>query len=67
MSVLFDLQIFQRLLKIRDDIIDMLAANGQSNGAGRDILLGKLLVGQLAVRGRRRVNDQALDVRDVGQ
>ena len=41
----------KRLRKIRKDIVNMLAADRQTDGAGRDILLGKLLVVQLTMRG----------------
>ena len=45
----------------------MLGADGQADGIGADALVGELLLGQLAVGRGGRVDDQALDVRDVGE
>ena len=45
----------------------MLRADGKSDRAGRDVLLRQFFVVELSVRGRRRVNDEALDVRDIRQ
>ena len=57
----------QRLLQIGDDVIDVLGADGQADGVLVDLLLGQLRVGQLAVGGGGRVDDEALDVRHVCQ
>ena len=57
----------QRLLQIGDDVGGILQADREAHhvvaGAGGLALL----VGELAVRGRGRVDDQAADVADVGQ
>ena len=45
----------------------MLGADGQTDGVLVDLLLGQLLIVQLAVGGGSRVDDQALDVGNVGQ
>ena len=45
----------------------MLGADGQTDGVLVDLLLGQLLIVQLAVGGGSRVDDQALHVSDVGQ
>ena len=55
----------KRLRKIRKDIVNMLAADRQTDGAGRDILLGKLLVVQLTMRGRSGVDDETLHIRHI--
>ena len=57
----------QRLIQIPDQIVGRLEADRQAHdivaGAGRDALL----VGELAVRGRGRVQDQAARVADIGE
>ena len=45
----------------------MLGADGQADGVLIDLLLGQLLIVQLAVGGGGRVDDKALHVRYVGQ
>ena len=45
----------------------MLRADGQADGVGLDALIQQLLLGQLAVGRGGRVNDQTLDVRNIGQ
>ena len=61
------LKSIQRLIKISDDIVDMLRADREADGAGRDVLLRQFLVVQLTMRGRRWMNDEALDVRNIRQ
>ena len=53
--------------QIGDDVIDVLGADGQADGVLIDLLLGQLLLVQLAVGGGGRVDDKALHVRYVGQ
>ena len=55
------------VLEVSNDIVDMLRTDGQTDGVLIDLLLGQLLVVQLAVGGGSRVNDKALDVSDVCQ
>ena len=45
----------------------MLRADGQPDGVGLDALIQQLRLGQLAVGRGGRVDDQTLDVRDVGE
>ena len=45
----------------------MLRADGQADGVRPDALIEQLLRRELGVRRRGRVDDEALDVRDVGQ
>ena len=45
----------------------MLRADREADRAGRDVLLRQFLVVQLTVRGRRRMNDKTLDVRNIRQ
>ena len=45
----------------------MLGADGETDRVAVDALIGQFLVAQLRMGGRRRVDDQRLDVRDVGQ
>ena len=54
-------------LQIGDDVIDVLGADGQADGVLIDLLLGPLLIIQLAVGGGGRVDDQTLHVRNVCQ
>ena len=54
-------------LQIGDDVIDMLSADGQADGVLIDLLLGQLLIVQLAVGGGSRMDDQALYVCNVCQ
>ncbi len=54
-------------LQIGDDVIDVLGADGQADGVLIDLLLGQLLIVQLAVGGGGRVDDQALHVCNVCQ
>ena len=57
----------ERLLEVRDDIVDVLHADGEADGRGRNVLLRKLRGAELGVRGRAGMDDQALDVGHVGQ
>ena len=45
----------------------MLRADGQADGVRPDALIEQLLRRELGMRRRGRVDDEALDVRDVGQ
>ena len=54
-------------LQVSDDIINMLRADGEADGALLDILLRQLLWGQLRMGGGVGVDDQALHIRHVGQ
>ena len=58
---------FEGGLEVGEDVVDVLGADGQADGIGADALVGELLPGQLAVGRGGRVDDQALDVRDVGE
>ena len=49
-------------LEVGDDVVDVLGADGQADGVLVDLLLGQLLIGQLAVSGGSRMDDQTLDV-----
>lgn len=53
--------------QIGDDIVDVLGADGQTDGILVDLLLGQLLIVQLAVGGGSGVDDQALHVGNVCQ
>lgn len=63
----FGLNAFKRLVKIGEDIVDMLAADGKPDRARGDVLLGEFLVIELTVRRRGRMDDEALHIRDVGK
>ena len=54
-------------LEVGDDVVDVLGADGQADGVLVDLLLGQLLIGQLAVSGGSRVDDQTLDVGHICQ
>ena len=54
-------------LQVSDDIINMLRADGEADGALLDILLRQFLRGQLRMGGGVGVDDQALYIRHVGQ
>ena len=45
-------------LEVSDDVVDVLGADGQADGVLVDLLLGQLLIGQLAVSGGSRMDDQ---------
>ena len=53
-------------LEVGDEVIGMLRADGQADGVRADALIEQLLRRELGVRRRGRVDDEALDVRDVG-
>ena len=57
----------ESLLQIRDDIIDMLRADGKADGALGDALVKELFFGELGVGGGGRMNDQTLHVGNIGQ
>lgn len=54
-------------LEVGDDVVDVLGADGQADGVLVDLLLGQLRIGQLAVGGGSRMDDQALDVGHICQ
>ena len=54
-------------LEVGDDVVDVLGADGQADGVLVDLLLGQLLIGQLAVSGGSRMDDQTLDVGHICQ
>ena len=54
-------------LEVSDDVVDMLGADGQTDGVLIDLLLGQLRISQLAVGSGGRVDDEALDVGHVCQ
>ena len=56
----------ETLLEIGEDVVDSLDTHGEAHQAGRDTRLELLLRGELAVRRRRRVDDQRAYVADVG-
>ena len=55
----------EALVKVGDDIVDVLGADGKADGRRRDALIEKLLLGQLGVRGGRGMDDEGLDIRNV--
>ena len=55
------------LVQVPDNIVDIFDAHGDPHQVLADSGRGLLLVVQLLVRGRSRVNDQALGVAEVGQ
>ena len=55
----------EALFEVGDDVVDMLCADRQAARCLRDACLGKLLIGQLGVRRRCRMNHQRLDIRDI--
>ena len=54
-------------MEIGKNVVDVLGADGETNGVGLDTLIGELLLGELAVGRGSRMDDQALDIGDVGQ
>jgi len=61
------LDVRQRLVEIRNDIVDMLDANGQSHHFLADTRPGEFLRRQLPVRRRRRMTCQRFAITDVDQ
>ena len=60
-------QNLEGLVEIVNDIIDVLRADGQANRRRRDAGRSELLLVHLGVRRRSRMDDERLDVRDIGQ
>src|SRR5690606_17084688 len=56
----------QRLVEVPQDVVDVLDADAQAHEVGAHAGRGLLVGGKLAVRGRGRVDGQALGVADVG-
>ena len=64
------LQLFRRfkpLFQICDDVVDVLCADGQPDRSREDALVSQFFLCKLGVCRCRRVDDQALDVRNIGQ
>ncbi len=57
----------QRLLKIADQIVRRLKPDRQADDVGAGAGGGSLLVGELAMGGRGRVQDEAAGVADIGE
>lgn len=57
----------ETVLQVSQNVVDVLCADGQPDGAGLDALIQKFLVGELAVGGSRRVDDQTLDIGSIGK
>ena len=57
----------EALFQIGDDVVDMLGADGKTDGIGVNILILQLFSAQLRVGGCGRVDDQALHICDVCQ
>ena len=55
------------LIEIVNDIIDVLRADGQADRRRRDARSGEFLLVHLGVRRRSRMDDERLDIRDIGQ
>ena len=55
------------LIEIVNDIIDVLRADGQANRRRRDAGCSELLLVHLGVRRRSRMDDERLDVGNIGQ
>ena len=61
---------FKRLPQIPQDVVDILDADRQPDHVGTDSAGGKILIRQLLVRSRRRMNDEALaiaHIREMGE
>jgi len=56
----------QRLFNIRQDVIDMLNANGQTDKIRRDACGQLFFRRQLLMRGGRRMNRQRFGITDIG-
>ena len=59
--------LFQGLIQIRQDIVDMLDAHGKPYQVGRDARRRLILCRELGMGGAGRVDGQALGVADIGQ
>ena len=57
----------EAFLQVGDNIVDMLGADGQSDGVRAYALVQQFLEGELGVGGGGRVDDQGLHVRHVSQ
>ena len=57
----------ERLVQVGQNIVDVLNADGQPDGAGADALVQQLRLGELGVGGGGGVDDQALHIGHVGQ
>jgi hypothetical protein len=56
-----------RIIKIFNNVINVLCANRQTDGALEDTLICQLTVGQLRMSGGGRMNYQTLNICDVSQ
>src|SRR5262245_13734352 len=61
------LDLRQRLLDVGDDVVLVLDADRETHDVRPGARRGALLVGELAVRGRGRMDDERARVADVGQ
>ena len=61
------LNLIECLGKIFDDVIDMLCADGETDGRRSDVLFGQFLGCHLRVGGGVRMNYEALDVCNISQ
>ena len=67
MVVLLLLNFVECLLEVIQNVVDVLGADAQTNGRGRDVLLCQLLRTHLRVGGGVGVDDEALHVGNVGK
>ena len=57
----------ERLLEVVDDVLVVLGADGQTDCAFEDALVGGLFPAQFGVRGGERMDDEALHVGHVSE
>lgn len=57
----------ESLLEVPNDVISVFGANGKADSRRRDALIGQFGIGELGVRGRGRVDYEALNVCHVCQ
>lgn len=57
----------ESLIKVSDDVLSVLDADGKAHGTGSDAGLELLSGGHLGVRGRGRMDDKALGIGHVGE
>ena len=62
-----DFGALQRVAEIPDEIVDVFEPDGEPNRFGLDARLAQLVVGELRVRRRSGMDDEALCVADVGE
>ena len=59
--------LIEGLIEVGDDVVDALDADRKPHHVRPGTGLGLLLVGELAVRGGRRVDDEAPRIADIGE